>query len=166
MEIHYRAGMPDDLAGLMPMVEAFAREQQRLVQVNELAPGFMDVARSSVAQALEHPAAVVMLAEERSGEKEEGPGRIAGYAVGMLQEPPALFRPRPYVFVSDLYVLPEYRRRGIGTALVERVRGWGYLKGAFRLSAILPAGSPAQALFERLGFRPIQTMMYADDQTR
>lgn len=160
MAIQYRAGTPDDLAELIPMVEAFAREQQKLVRINDLAPNFMDIARTSVAQALEHPAAVVMLAEEQ----EEGSSLIVGYSVGLLQEPPALFKPDPYVFVSDLYVFPKYRRRGIGTALVERVRGWGFMKNAFRLSAVLPVGSPAQGLFERIGFKAIQTMMYADDR--
>lgn len=160
MQIEYRAGTPQDLEELVPLVEAFAREQQKLVRINEFAPNFVEVARSSVAQALEHPAAVVMVAEE----KKEDSSLIVGYAVGLLQEPPALFKPDPYVFVSDLYVFPKYRRRGIGTALLERVRGWGFVKNAFRFSAVLPVGSAAQGLFERMGFRAIQTMVYADDR--
>lgn len=156
MAIEYRVGKPTDLKQLLPLIEAFAREQQEQIPVNELAENFMDFARSGVAQALEHPAAVVMVAEEL-----EGKPRLVGYCVGMLQEPPAIFKPEMYTFISDLYITPEYRRQGHGTALVERVRGWGYMKGAFRLSLILPTGNAAMGLYEKLGFKPIQTMLYA-----
>nr|PZN73839.1 MAG: hypothetical protein DIU55_02065 [Bacillota bacterium] len=118
----------------------------------------MQFAKTGLAQAIEHPAAVVMLAED---EGREGP---VGYCVGSLQEPPALFRPELYTYISDLYVLPEYRRQGIGTGLVERVRGWGYLKGAFAVSLIAPTGSAAVRLAERIGMRPIQVLMYAPGQ--
>ncbi|MFZ5825574.1 MAG: GNAT family N-acetyltransferase [Bacillota bacterium] len=158
MAIEYRVGKVTDLKQLLPLVEAFAREQQDQIPVNELAENFMEFARSGLAQAVEHPAACVMVAEEL-----EGKPTIVGYAVGMLQEPPAIFKPELYTFISDLYVTPEYRRKGIGSALVERVRGWGFLKGAYRLSLIIPTGSPAQGLYEKLGFRAIQTMLYAGD---
>jgi len=153
MTIEYRAANRSDLNALLPLVEGFAREQHAQLGIHELAEGFMQFAKSSLAQALEHPAAVVMVAEVG--------GAIVGYAVGMLQEPPSIFRPELYTYVSDLYVLPEHRRQGIGTGLVERVRGWGYLKGSFALSLITPVGSPAVRVGEKVGMRPIQTMMFA-----
>lgn len=153
MTVQYRAGTRSDLNALLPLVEGFAREQHAQLGTHELAEGFMQFAKSALAQCLEHPAAVVMVAEDG--------GAIVGYAVGMLQEPPSIFRPELYTYISDLYVLPDRRRQGIGTGLAERVRGWGYLKGAFALSLIAPAGSPAVRLGERIGMRPIQTMMYA-----
>ncbi|MFO7274245.1 MAG: GNAT family N-acetyltransferase [Bacillota bacterium] len=158
MAIQYRAATRADLNALLPLVEAFAREQQAQLGLYTLADGFMQFAKTGLAQAIEHPAAVVMLAED---EGREGP---VGYCVGSLQEPPALFRPELYTYISDLYVLPEYRRQGIGTGLVERVRGWGYLKGAFAVSLIAPTGSAAVRLAERIGMRPIQVLMYAPGQ--
>jgi GNAT superfamily N-acetyltransferase len=157
--IQYRAATRADLNALLPLVEAFAREQQNQLGLYSLAEGFMQFAKTGLAQALEHPAAVVMIAEDEG--RGEGP---VGYCVGSLQEPPALFRPELYTYISDLYVLPEYRRRGIGTGLVERVRGWGYLKGAFSVSMIVPTGSAAVGLGERVGMRPIQVLMYASGQ--
>jgi GNAT superfamily N-acetyltransferase len=82
----------------------------------------------------------------------------------MVQEPPPLFEPEMYVFVSDLYVDPAFRRQGLATALVERVRGWGLVKGIYRLSLVLPVKSDALGLYEKLGFRPIQTMLYFKDE--
>jgi len=156
MAVEYRVGRPTDLKALLPLVEAFALQQQAQIPVNNLTDNFMEFARSGLAQALEHPAAVVMLAEEQEGTPE-----IVGYAVGMLQEPPAIFQPELYTFISDLYVKPEARRQGYGAGLIERVKGWGYMKGAYRLSMIIPTNSAPTSLYEKLGLKPIQTMLYA-----
>lgn len=159
MAIEYRLARPLDLKALVPLVEAYAQEQASQVPINQLADNFMEFARSGIAQAVEHPAACVMVAEETDGDQQ----RIVGYACGMVQEPPPIFQPELYTFVSDLYVVPEYRRRGVATALVERIRGWGWVKGINRLSLVLPVNSSALGLYEKLGFKPIQTMLYFQD---
>lgn len=156
MAIEYRQARPQDLKALMPLVEAYATEQQGQMPINTMAVNFMEFVRSGIAQALESPAAVVMLAENVTGEGTE----LVGYAVGMAQEPPPAFEPEIYTFISDLYVTPAFRRQGIATGLVERVRGWGWVKGIYRLSLVLPVNSPAQGLYTKLGFKPIQTMLY------
>lgn len=160
MGIAYRAAGSADLERLLPLVEAFALESQQLLPLYILREDFLAQVRDGMALALEHPAGCVMLAED-----EAFPGPV-GYAVGMLQEPPTIFRPEPYVFLSDLYVRPDQRRKGIGTALVERVRGWGWLKGVSRLSLVLPTASPAHGLYAKLGFLPVQTMLYHKDVER
>jgi GNAT superfamily N-acetyltransferase len=156
MAIEYRLARPSDLKALLPLVEAYAREQQTQMPINTLNDDFMEFARSGIAQAVEHPAACIMLVEETAGKQPV----LIGYAVGMVQEPPAIFEPEMYTYISDLYVAPEYRRQGIATALIERVRGWGWVKGINRLSLVLPVNCPAQGLYEKLGFKPIQTMLY------
>lgn len=160
MPLEFRQAKPTDLKALLPLVEAYAREQQAGMPVNQLTDQFMEFVRSGIAQALDHPAACVMVAEETG----EGKPVPVGYAVGTLQEPPPIFEPEPYIFVTDLYVAPEHRRQGVGTALVERIRGWGWVKGINRISLAIPANSPAQGLYEKLGFKPIQTMLYYKDE--
>lgn len=161
MAVEYRQAKPSDLKALLPLVEAYAREQQQQTPINALTENFMEFARSGIAQAVEHPAACVMVAEDAVA----GKIRMAGYAVGMAQEPPPIFEQEMYTFISDLYVDPDYRRQGIATSLIERVRGWGWVKGINRLSLVLAPGSPGMRLYERLGFKPIQVMMYyRDDQ--
>ncbi|HWI64696.1 MAG TPA: GNAT family N-acetyltransferase [Symbiobacteriaceae bacterium] len=159
MAIEYRVAAPTDLPRLLPLVETYALDQQSQVPINKLADNFLEFARSGIAQAIEHPAACVMVAEETEGSEK----RLVGYAIGMVQEPPPLFQAELYTFISDLFVVPEYRRRGLATGLVERVRGWGWVKGINRLSLVLPVNSSALGLYEKLGFKPIQTMLYFQD---
>jgi ribosomal protein S18 acetylase RimI-like enzyme len=160
MAIEYRLAKPSDLKALLPLVEGYAREQQTQMSINALTEQFMEFARSGIAQAVEHPTACVMVAEDLSGPKPV----MVGYTVGMIQEPPPIFEPEMYTFISDLYVAPEYRRQGVATALIERVRGWGWVKGITRLSLVLPTENPAHGLYAKIGFKPIQTMLYYKDE--
>lgn len=160
MAMEYRQARPTDLKQLLPLVEAYAREQEKQMPVNTLTDNFMEFARSGIAQAIQHPAGCVMVVEETGGAKPE----MVGYAVGMAQEPPPIFENEMYTFISDLYVKPEHRRQGIATALIERVRGWGWVKGISRLSLVLPVDCPAQGLYAKLGFKPVQTMLYYKDE--
>jgi GNAT superfamily N-acetyltransferase len=160
MAIEYRLAKPTDLKALLPLAHDFAISQQEQTPTdNQLTKRFMEYVQSGLAQALEHPAACVLVAEV----EKEGKRQVVGYAVGMMQEPPPIFEAEAYTFLSDLYVLPEYRGQGIGTALVERVRGWGWTKGIGRVSAVAPNGSPVGRILAKLGFVPIQTMYYYKD---
>jgi GNAT superfamily N-acetyltransferase len=160
MAIEYRLAQPTDLKGLLPLVEAYAAEQQAEMPVNTLTGNYMEYVQAGIAQALQSPAACVLVAEETEGSKPV----LVGYAVGMVQEPPPIFEPEMYIFISDLYVRPEHRRQGIGKSLVEKIRGWGWVKGIMRFSLALPAGSKASELYAKLGFQPIQTMLYFKDE--
>jgi GNAT superfamily N-acetyltransferase len=52
-------------------------------------------------------------------------------------------------------VFPAHRGRGIGTALVEAIRGKARERGISRLSLSVERDRPALGLYERLGFRPV-----------
>jgi GNAT superfamily N-acetyltransferase len=59
------------------------------------------------------------------------------------------------VFVDEIWVAPERRSRGVGTALIEH--GIATTKGAVAFELEVSPGNPrARALYERLGFRPLR----------
>lgn len=161
MSIQYRAATVHDLKRLLPLAEGFAQDTSAQLPINQLVENFLEYARAGLAQTMAHPFSVVMIAEE----VEEGaPARIVGYCAAAGQEPPPVFEPIPYVFITELYVVPEYRRRGIGTALVDRVRGWGLIKGISRVSLVIPAGGSAEELYGKLGFRPLQKLLFYESE--
>jgi GNAT superfamily N-acetyltransferase len=60
--------------------------------------------------------------------------------------------------IGDLYILPEYRRRGLARLLVERAKGWCRAQGCSAVSVtITPLGEQRHRLsqfYARLGFEP------------
>lgn len=73
-------------------------------------------------------------------------GKIVGCGYGTLEW--------GYVGGYGLHVSPEYRRRGIGTALINAIYGFGTQRGANQAYLIVHSrNSNAIALYERLGFQ-------------
>ncbi len=57
------------------------------------------------------------------------------------------------VHIHNLAVLPEYRKGGIATAIIERVIADGALRGACRATLeVRRSNEPALALYSKLGF--------------
>jgi GNAT superfamily N-acetyltransferase len=65
----------------------------------------------------------------------ESDGRVAGFVCVLTRVPPEGpdEPPEAYAYVSDLVVLPEYRGRGMGAALLERAETAARESGAKRL---------------------------------
>lgn len=65
------------------------------------------------------------------------------------------FLGRPGIYLEDLFVLPEHRRRGAGKALLARLAGLAVERECGRLEwAVLDWNQPAIGFYERLGARP------------
>jgi len=57
------------------------------------------------------------------------------------------------VLMEDLYVRPEYRKRGIGTMLVEKAVQWGKEHGAVRIQLAADSrNTPALDFYSKTGF--------------
>lgn len=84
-------------------------------------------------------------------------GVVAGFAVVLTRVPfTELDDPEgEYALVSDLVVLPEYRRRGIGSLLLERAGTVARDAGATCLRiGVLAANRSARDLYAAAGFEP------------
>jgi ribosomal protein S18 acetylase RimI-like enzyme len=103
-----------------PVIEAFVaaiQDHERLL-VPELRPGTeiaADYAARIVAQ-IEQRDGVLVLAKEGA--------ESVGFACAWMDEdddPLLAAAHRPHALISDLYVRPEWRRRGIGRALLDEI---------------------------------------------
>ena len=103
------------------------------------------------ARLLEHgfgdaPKFEVMLAEV-----EGAPGPV-GYA--LLLQTYSTFLAQPSLYLEDVFVLPDYRRQGIGKALLRHCVQTALDRGCGRLEwTCLGWNTNAQALYERMGAR-------------
>jgi ribosomal protein S18 acetylase RimI-like enzyme len=81
-------------------------------------------------------------------------GAVAGFLVAY--ELPRLERGEPMTYLHRLDVLPEFHRRGVGWALVEKVKALAAERGSFKMFVITSrANDAATALYEATGARMI-----------
>ncbi|MGA3065642.1 MAG: GNAT family N-acetyltransferase [Tepidisphaeraceae bacterium] len=66
------------------------------------------------------------------------------------------FLGKPGIWLEDLFVLPEHRRKGIGLALLQRVAGIAVQRGCGRLEwSVLDWNEPALNFYKQLGAVPM-----------
>ena len=70
---------------------------------------------------------------------------------GSLRPTPFL-RPVQTLYIHALYVLPHYRRRGIGTALLRAAIAWGRQQHCLQAQLTVLPHNPARRLYQTLGF--------------
>jgi ribosomal protein S18 acetylase RimI-like enzyme len=68
-----------------------------------------------------------------------------------------------YAYVSDLVVLPAFRRQGIGAALIRRAEEYARACGITTLKiGVLVRNTPAHAVYRRAGFRDYELTLIKD----
>lgn len=76
--------------------------------------------------------------------------RVVGFALFFTNY--STFLTRPGIYLEDLFVLPEYRRLGIGKALLEKLARVAIDRGAGRLEwSVLDWNRSAIDFYERMG---------------
>lgn len=86
-----------------------------------------------------------------------GPEGPAGVAVAQLVVSTA--EGAPSAWIEDVYVLPAWRGRGIGSGLVEYLLAWAREAGATRAQLLADRdNAPALAFYRRLGWAPTRLL--------
>jgi L-amino acid N-acyltransferase YncA len=83
-----------------------------------------------------------------------GDGSVVGYLMAEHFGPMPKYWAPECIYVHDIYVEPEARKRGMADALLERAADWGKSRGVKQLRGIVAnANQLGQAFFARSGFR-------------
>jgi ribosomal protein S18 acetylase RimI-like enzyme len=87
-------------------------------------------------------------------------------SIGLIEasilHPTPPFRPVQTLHIHALYVLPDYRRRGVGTALLRAALKWGQQQHCRRAQLSVLPHNPARRLYQALGFSIIGLEMRKD----
>jgi GNAT superfamily N-acetyltransferase len=92
----------------------------------------------------------------------EEDGRVVGFVCVWARVPPEEVDDEPIevAYVSDLVVLPPWRSRGIGAALLARAEAWARSHGTAVLGiGVKDANRGARRLYERQGFAAVHVEM-------
>lgn len=77
---------------------------------------------------------------------------VCGFATVERWGPPPIYQVRPGLYIDEIFVDPEYRRRGHGRSLVDAIRGWGDEIGARELRAgVLARNDEGCAFWKEVG---------------
>jgi GNAT superfamily N-acetyltransferase len=98
----------------------------------------------------------------------DDPGRCL-----LVAESDSHLRPKPaegmtrydgsLVYIGDLIVTADYRRRGVGARLMEQLEKWARDQGAATVTLnVHDRNSAARALYDRQGFRAVHVEMRKD----
>ena len=69
------------------------------------------------------------------------------------------FAPMKTLHISVVYVLPQHRRGGTGTMMLEKILDWGRAAGARQCDLNVLASNPANALYRKHGFSAFEIKM-------
>ncbi len=149
--IHLRPARDADIPAIVPLL-------LRLKRLNEEFDPLLKVRADAEAQATQvlrqqiaDPKAVVLAAEGIGPEI----GKVVGFVRAIVRERP-FYAPEHEGVIVDVYLLPLYRRRGVGEFLLGEVSAALKAKGAGIVTAEFPAQNEIAARFyAKRGFRPV-----------
>src|SRR4051794_40093539 len=109
----------------------------------------------------------VVATEARLRESLFGARRVAEVLIGYAKKEPvgfavffhnySTFLGRPGIYLEDLFVLPQWRRRGLGTQMLRRIAQLAVERGCGRMEwSVLDWNDPAIDFYKKLGARAMK----------
>jgi ribosomal protein S18 acetylase RimI-like enzyme len=91
----------------------------------------------------------------------ESDGELIGFCYSYISQKPKYFRLSKFGFIGDLYVIPEFRRNGVGRALVKDAVDFFNRKKIKQIELLVAMKNENTIKFwESLGFNHLLTWMY------
>lgn len=135
-EFTLRPATPADVEAIFQLILALADYEK----LNHQVTGSGEQLRSHLFGARPYANALVAEVEQK----------IVGFALYFYNY--STFLTKPGIYLEDLFVLPAYRRLGIGTALLKALAQQAIAEGCGRLEwSVLDWNAPAIAFYKRMG---------------
>ncbi|MCE4603287.1 MAG: GNAT family N-acetyltransferase [Desulfurococcales archaeon] len=154
MRITIRYGEERDLDEITDMVVKLKLLNEELDPHFKVVDDLEDQVRRYVEDAIRSGDTIVLVAED------EDTQTLAGVIIAKLIDR-IFYKPRMKVLITDFYVKPVYRRKRLGTLLLERIEAEASRRGAGIVTAVYPAyNSIAEHFYETHGFDKLQVERY------
>jgi ribosomal protein S18 acetylase RimI-like enzyme len=149
--IHLRPAKASDLPVLVPLLLRLKRLNEEFDPLLRVRDDADAQAREVLAASLNDPKAIVLAAEGVGPDKD----KVVGLVHAVLRERP-FYTPEVEGVIVDIYLLPLYRRHGVGEYLLKEVSAQLKAKGAGVVIAEFPAQNEiASRFYAKRGFRAI-----------
>ncbi|PIG93581.1 GNAT family N-acetyltransferase [Gloeocapsopsis sp. IPPAS B-1203] len=135
-ELTLRPATPDDVPELFYLIQALAEYEKLSHAVTGSAEALQEHLFS------DQPYVEAIIAEIRE--------QAVGFALFFHNY--STFLTQPGIYLEDLFIMPEYRRQGIGKALIKYLAQIAVKRGCGRLEwSVLDWNEPAIAFYRRMG---------------
>lgn len=152
--IHLRPAIPGDIPQLVPILLRLKRLNEEFDPWLKVRSDAEQRASEVLAADLQNPKTVVLAAEGSGADK----GKIVGIVRATVRERP-FYTPEQEGVILDIYLLPLYRRHGVGAYLLEETTRLLAERGAGIVIAEFPTQNEiAVGFYQKHGFRPITAL--------
>ncbi len=154
LPIHVRVATEADIAPLVPLLVRLKRLNEEFDPLLKVRADVDDRAREILQHDLSNPRAVVLAAEGVGSDKD----KVVGVVRAQVRER-VFYTPELEGVILDIYLLPLYRRRGVGEYLLQEATSHLKEKGAGLVTAEFPTQNEiAVRFYAKRGFRPITAL--------
>ncbi|MCE4625207.1 MAG: GNAT family N-acetyltransferase [Desulfurococcales archaeon] len=146
VRISVREATPNDLEQVSALIARLKMLNEELDPHYKVVEGLQEIAKEYVEEKIKsEKSRVIVAVNEQTGE-------IAGVLVYDIVDR-RFYMPRIKAVITEFYVLPRYRRKRIGTLLLEKAEELARADGAGMLTVIYPSGNTlADAFYKAKGF--------------
>lgn len=154
LPIHVRLAREKDLPALAPLLVRLKRLNEEFDPLLKVRDDAEAKAHEVLSADLKNPKAVILAAEGVGHDKDKVVGVVRAY----VRERP-FYVPEHEGVILDIYLLPLYRRRGVGEYLLKAATDHLKEKGAGLVTAEFPSQNEiATRFYAKRGFRPITAL--------
>ncbi|HYA58454.1 MAG TPA: GNAT family N-acetyltransferase [Thermoplasmata archaeon] len=149
--IHMRPAREADIPAILPLLLRLKHLNEEFDPLLKVRPDADEQGRHVLRTQMSDPKAVILAVEGLGPDKD----KIVGFVRAVVRERP-FYMPEHEGVILDIYLLPLYRRHGVGEFVLREVSQALKAKGAGVVTAEFPAQNEiATKFYAKRGFRPI-----------
>lgn len=153
-KIYVREAVEEDAEAISELVARLKMLNEELDPHFKATQNIEKVAREYVLRALKDESTRILIAEDAETSS------IAGVLILRLEDR-VFYEPKMKAVITDFYVRAKYRRRRVGSILLERAMKIAKEMGAGIITAVYPAGNNiADTFYKQAGFKDFQIEKY------